>query len=295
MGPDRLFPAKLMLFGEYTVINGSSALAIPLETFYGKWVEDQQLNNWPFDMRSFLVYLKEYNESLNLDLISLEEDLRRGIRFESSIPTGFGLGSSGSFVAGLYDRYARSHDTDNLKDSLATIESFFHGKSSGLDPLVSYQRAPYLIKNGVPTMLHRDLSFNSELWSIWLINSTIARRTEPLVVKFKEMLQNADFADTLNTDLIPKVDSIIELFLSDEVGHQIVWDLWSGISNFQFEHFKPMIIDPIKEIWQKGIQTDNFKLKLCGAGGGGFYLALVKNNGLSHFKKSIGSLDAMHI
>ena len=33
-----------------------------------------------------------------------------------------------------------------------------------------------------------------------------------------------------------------------------------------------MIPESIKHVWQKGLETDNFYLKLCGSGGGGFLL-----------------------
>jgi mevalonate kinase len=32
-----------------------------------------------------------------------------------------------------------------------------------------------------------------------------------------------------------------------------------------------------REIWRKGLETDRYYLKLCGAGGGGFILGFVKD------------------
>ena len=86
----------------------------------------------------------------------LEEDLNNGLFFESSIPEGYGLGSSGALVAALYNAYVinpiegrvdiKQNDLLTLKRIFAQIESFYHGTSSGLDPLICYLRQPVLIK-----------------------------------------------------------------------------------------------------------------------------------------------------
>ena len=63
--------------------------------------------------------------------------------FDSSIPQGYGVGSSGALVAAIYDQYALNKITvlENLtKDKLVQLKqslqqwNLFHGKSSGLDP-----------------------------------------------------------------------------------------------------------------------------------------------------------------
>ena len=80
--------------------------------------------------------------------------------FDSSIPQGYGVGSSGALVASIYDQYAADKITvlENLtrdkllklKQIFALMESFFHGKSSGLDPLNSYLSLPILINSKTP-------------------------------------------------------------------------------------------------------------------------------------------------
>ena len=67
------------------------------------------------------------------------------------------LGVSGALVASIYDKYAQNKITvlENLtrekllqlKEVFAQMESFFHGKSSGLDPLNSYLSLPILINS----------------------------------------------------------------------------------------------------------------------------------------------------
>ncbi len=104
--------------------------------------------------------------TFNLEV--LKTDVERGMYFDSSIPQGYGVGSSGALVAAIYDKYADNKITvlENLtrekllqlKNIFSQMESFFHGKSSGLDPLNSYLSIPILINSkdnieatGIPT------------------------------------------------------------------------------------------------------------------------------------------------
>ena len=38
-----------------------------------------------------------------------------------------------------------------------------------------------------------------------------------------------------------------------------------------------MILEKFKNIWLEGLSSSNFKLKICGAGGGGFLLGISTN------------------
>jgi mevalonate kinase len=57
--------------------------------------------------------------------------------FDSTIPQGYGVGSSGALVAAIYDKYAqdksrfsRTHSRKiiTVKNIFSQMESFFHGK-----------------------------------------------------------------------------------------------------------------------------------------------------------------------
>ena len=90
-------------------------------------------------------------------LDDLKRDIDQNLHFDSSIPQGYGVGSSGALVAAIYDHYADDKITvlENLtrekllrlKSIFSKMESFFHGKSSGLDPLNSYLSLPILINS----------------------------------------------------------------------------------------------------------------------------------------------------
>ena len=53
----------------------------------------------------------EHLAALDTDLVSfnlndLKKDIDNGMYFDSSIPQGYGVGSSGALVASIYDKYA---------------------------------------------------------------------------------------------------------------------------------------------------------------------------------------------
>ena len=145
-----LFYSKILLFGEYGIIEDSKGLSIPYNFFKGalKIAEKPNLGSKKSNniLADFCLYLKQFDE-LDLDLISFEEHIKKGLYFDSSIPKGYGVGSSGALVAAIYDKYSHNKITvlENLtrekllvlKSIFSKMESFFHGKSSGLDP-VSY-------------------------------------------------------------------------------------------------------------------------------------------------------------
>ena len=148
-----LFYAKILLFGEYGIIKDSKGLAIPYNSYKGALKSVSNLTGEAKKSNENLSRLSEYLKNLHTDLVSFDlvtfkADLDSGMYFDSSIPQGYGVGSSGALVASIYDQYANDKITilENLtrdkllklKEIFSLMESFFHGKSSGLDPLNSY-------------------------------------------------------------------------------------------------------------------------------------------------------------
>src|SRR5690606_10140492 len=151
-----LFYSKILLFGEYGIIRDSKGLSIPYNFYNGALKRDHNLSveatKSNGNLKRYATYLEslqfEQPELVTFDLVSLKNDIENGMYFDSSIPQGYGVGSSGALVAAIYDRYAQNKITvlENLtrekllqlKTIFGQMESFFHGKSSGLDPLNSY-------------------------------------------------------------------------------------------------------------------------------------------------------------
>ena len=134
------FWSKVLLFGEYSMIFDSTALLIPLKLFSAKWACAKEENEPAavFSRRELSLFcdflqardrLKEV-----IDTEAFEKDLHDGWWLASNVPIGYGLGSSGTVTAAVYDRYAgyRIKDAMRLKDLFSQMESCFHGSSSGI-------------------------------------------------------------------------------------------------------------------------------------------------------------------
>ena len=192
-----LFYSKILLFGEYGIIKDSKGLSIPYNFYNGALKMDE--NPTPsavesnLNLKKFLKYLSDIDTNLVVfDLEQLQQDIQAGMYFDSSIPQGYGVGSSGALVAALYDKYAQDKITvlENLtrekllklKAIFSEMESFFHGKSSGLDPLNSYLSIPILINSkdnieatGIPSQNTNGKG------AVFLLDSGMIGETAPMV------------------------------------------------------------------------------------------------------------------
>jgi mevalonate kinase len=45
-----------------------------------------------------------------------------------------------------------------------------------------------------------------------------------------------------------------------------------ALSSVVIQHFTPMIPQEFHQVWKNGLQTNDYYLKLCGSGGGGYIL-----------------------
>ncbi len=264
----RQFNAKILLFGEYTVIRGGKALALPYSAYSGEWTTDQVAK---VDWHPLIRFLLGHPE-LEIDVKRLEQDLERGGGFRSSIPQGKGLGSSGALVAGLLAAYGPQKEwtLSEAHARLAGLEACYHGQSSGVDPLVSWvgkplridgQQCPQIVKMPTETWTALDRWF--------LLDSGVARHSAPLVAVFKQKTENPDYkADLEHMEAL--VGDGIEAF--EHLDEAMMGVTMEALSHLQLASFEEMIPRAIKAIWIHGLETRQFALKLCGAGGGGFFL-----------------------
>jgi mevalonate kinase len=289
-----LFYSKILLFGEYGIIRDSKGLSIPYNFYNGALkkevnpsAEAIQSNK---NLNRFVSYLEtvqnEQPELVTFDLVSLKNDVATGMYFDSSIPQGYGVGSSGALVAAIYDKYAQNKITvlENLtrekllqlKTIFGQMESFFHGKSSGLDPLNSYLSIPILINSkdnieatGIPT---QTLNGNG---AVFLLDSGIIGETAPMVTIFMEKLKDEGFRKMLKSQFIKHTDACVENFLGGDM--KSLFANTKKLSKVVLNHFKPMIPEQFHGIWQHGIDTNDYYLKLCGSGGGGYILGFTQD------------------
>jgi mevalonate kinase len=289
-----LFYSKILLFGEYGIIRDSKGLSIPYNFYNGALKKDTNPSEEAIqsnqNLSRFVLHLqtlqKEQPELVVFDLHSLQNDVATGMYFDSSIPQGYGVGSSGALVAAIYDKYAQNKITvlENLtrekllqlKTIFGQMESFFHGKSSGLDPLNSYLSIPILIHSkdnieatGIPT---QTLNGNG---AVFLLDSGIVGETAPMITIFMEKLKEEGFRKMLKSQFIKHTDACVENFLGGDM--KSLFANTKKLSKVVLNHFKPMIPEQFHGIWQQGIDTNEYYLKLCGSGGGGYILGFTQD------------------
>ena len=286
-----LFYSKILLFGEYGIIKNSKGLSIPYNFYKGglktgnlSSVFEKKSNE---NLRSFRNFLKTIDSSIVLfDFKKMNNDLLNGMYFSSTIPQGYGVGSSGALVAAFYDRYAENKYTilENLtrdkililKNIFSKMESYFHGQSSGLDPLNSYLSLPILIrsKNEIETTGIPLQSSNGK-GAVFLLDSGESSETAPMVEIFFKSMKNKNFNKIIREDFIKTTDSCVDNFLDGNF-KSLFLDI-KKLSRVVLKNFKPMIPQNFHKVWEKGIETNDYFLKLCGSGGGGYILGFSQN------------------
>ena len=286
-----LFYSKILLFGEYGIIKDSKGLSIPYNFYNGalkvsnKISEETKQSN--FNLTRFADYLETLDTFLvTFDLKAFRQDLAQGMYFDSSIPQGYGVGSSGALVAAIYDKYAQNKITvlENLtrekllklKSIFSQMESFFHGKSSGLDPLNSYLSIPILINSkdnieatGIPSQKVDGKG------AVFLLDSGIVGETAPMVSIFMENMKQEGFRSMLKDQFIKHTDACVDDFLKGDV--KSLFSNTKQLSKVVLNHFKPMIPKQFHDLWKQGLETNDYYLKLCGSGGGGYILGFTED------------------
>ncbi len=289
-----LFYSKILLFGEYGIIKDSKGLSIPYNFYNGalkidehKTIATKKSNDSLIRFAQYLENVQRNNpELVTFDLDKLKSDVENGLYFDSSIPQGYGVGSSGALVAAVYDQYASDKITvlENLtrdkllklKHIFAEMESFFHGKSSGLDPLNSYLSLPILINSkdniepaGIPSQATDGQG------AVFLLDSGTTGETAPMVRIFMENMKKEGFRNMLKDQFVKHTDACVDDFLKGDV--KSLFKNIKHLSKVVLDNFKPMIPEEFHTLWKKGIESNAYYLKLCGSGGGGYMLGFTED------------------
>jgi len=259
-----LFYSKILLFGEYGIIKDSKGLSIPYNFYKGALKVDENTSEEAVSsnkhLKKFVAHLETLDQDLvRFDIERLRKDANEGMYFDSSIPQGYGVGSSGALVAAIYDKYAFDKITVlenltrekllNLKQVFSAMESFFHGKSSGLDPLNSYLSIPILINSkdnieatGIPSQS------NTGKGAVFLLDSGIVGETAPMVNIFMENMKQEGFRKMLKDQFVKHTDACVDDFLKGDI--KSLFSNTKQLSKVVLNHFKPMIPKQFHELWR---------------------------------------------
>ena len=271
---DRYY-SKVILFGEYSMIFDATALMIPLRRFSAQWQFPLSRNRATSlssnqSLKRFCQYLSE-NASLSdrFDLQTMKKDLNEGLFLASDVPSGYGLGSSGTLVAAVYDRYAlqKTDDYLQLKSLFGLMESHFHGSSSGIDPLQCYLGKPFRITPKGVEQLPDD--FLKKDIHICLIDTKIKSNTKPLVNHFKAQRENSEFLNRFQTEYLPSVKACIDTMVSND--NALFFKSLKKLTQGQLQFLRPMITENTLDLFTTDYDF-HFGVKISGSGGGGYVL-----------------------
>jgi mevalonate kinase len=262
------------------VVAGGSALTIPYDRFRATVRTVKQIPaHKEKEARQSLIYLQylfDYIKKLPPDAFHAAPDLDlfaaqlKSYWLDLDIPVGFGLGSSGAVSAAIYDLFFPGQESLTLqqrKEDLAAIESYFHGRSSGLDALTCHAGAALRLRGpGSIEQVHFDPSGIPGGYRFFLLNSEERFDTGPLVRHFLEQLEDPGFKGAIMEEYLPLNEKLIEALLGEREADPAM--LVKMLSDFQLRYFRRMIPGKATDLWIEGQVSDQYYLKLNGSGGG---------------------------
>ena len=298
------FSSKILLFGEYSIVLNSFGFAIPYNLYKGSLKLNAGKKNKDSQKKilEFIEYLKKKVKNLpDLDWLSINKDKKNNLFFESNIPQGYGLGSSGALVAAFYDRYVKDkisseekltkNKLQKLKNIFSQMESYYHGESSGIDPLNCYLGLPILIKSQNEIQVtkmpeEKALGYGG----IFILDSGTSSDTSSMVSLFFKKIEDENFNYMMKNQFIRYSKTCINEFLNGDINS--MFNSIKILSEITLKNFQPMIPNKFTKLWDEGIRTDNYFFKLCGSGGGGFLLGFTLDlertfENLKDYKKEI--------
>ena len=302
----RNFSAKILLFGEYGVLKKSRALSIPYHRFSGRLeigsLNDDNIKKSNSEIKDLFIYLIKSNMKDHINITQFDHDLNKGLFFDSSIPVGYGVGSSGALVAAVYNKYfldkidiSKNINPETfvkLRETFSEIESYFHGQSSGLDPLNSYVGLPLVINSENEIMITKlPSSKPKSKCGFFIIDSGKPSDTGDFIKIFKNLFNENGFEDSFQKNFISPTNNCVKSLINYEFNS--LSKNFKTISKFTLDRLSPMIPKNFNKIWKIGLESENYFLKLCGSGGGGYIIGFSVN--LQKAKEQLSTFNFQEI
>ena len=124
------------------------------------------------------------------------------------------------------------------------------------------------------------------------MNTGQTGETQPLVQHFLERCKEEGFRKMLKTKFKKYNDASIDAFLKNDV--KPLLKNVKNLSKVILDNFKPMIPKLYHKLWEEGLESNAYYLKLCGSGGGGFILGFTEDFDKAQEKLEGYSLDVIH-
>ena len=270
-------PAKWVLSGEHSVLQGKRALAFPyfdysLKLFFKKSEIQAELRvvNQPQEKEILALVDRAF------DWLQYSQKIKGELLIQSSIPMGSGLGSSAALCVAIA-RFALHITGKPLQDcvKLAThLEDVFHGKSSGMDVSVIAESKPvfYSLKDKVqaltgidriPSFLLYDTGFRGQTRAcIQKVNEWRSAHPDEALIMDEKMGNATDLAEKalLLYQTEPEPGKAQLAFAMNQA--QACMEAW-GLMN-----------EAMLKQKNKYLNEGALAVKLTGAGMGGFLVVL---------------------
>lgn len=263
---------KILLFGEYALLKGGNALSLPYSALGGqlKYGASSTMHLESHShIEAFGSFLREHFSNY-FDTKLIQSAISDGLYFDSNIPLGYGVGSSGALVAAFLHAYGKNipESLEEKKQLFGAIESHFHGKSSGLDVLVCYENKAVRIEQ---SSLQIEEGIDQQLFSSFeLIDTHALGLTSKMIETFKN--QDTAFEEVFETSYVSASNRALQCFLKGNA--EGMFEATKQLSEFTFLEMPWTIPEAFKASWKQALESKDSTYKLCGSGGGGYVLKL---------------------
>lgn len=254
------------------MLYGGNALSVPFKAFSGilktKGSSDLAQAS-TISIRGFAKYLNEHFPTY-FRMDRLLKAIDEGLYFDSNIPQGYGAGSSGALVAALLHEFGQGLPEALMakKELFGAIESYFHGSSSGLDVLVCYDACAILLNDN--ELQRIELPPENLLNELFVLDSRQIGITSEMVALFKKAPDT--FEAAFKEVYLQSSNACIQYFL---IGNKdALQKEMAVLSAFAWTHMRFTIPHNLHALWLQSMHSNEYVLKICGSGGGGFVLGL---------------------
>ena len=107
-------------------------------------------------------------------------------------------------------------------------------------------------------------------FKLYIIDSKIDSSTKKMIKVFEDKISKSEFRLFFNSKFINNTNQCIDHLINTS---KLFRDSVKELSNDTLHNFQEMIPEKLKHKWKEGIKNDSYYMKLCGSGGGGFFLA----------------------
>jgi mevalonate kinase len=100
-------------------------------------------------------------------------------------------------------------------------------------------------------------------------------------------MKEKGFRNMVKDEFTKYNDACIQSFLKRDISP--LFDNMKKLSKLLLDNFSPMIPNVFHKLWKEGIESNAYYLKLCGSGGGGYYLGFTQD--IDQAKKKLNQYD----